>query len=241
MPRVCFFTVTCSDDYDFLLGSIERHAEMGRHLVLDTSPPDKAVKFSRLPESVQWVHEPNYGSGWKEFKLRTAVERACELARNLEGDVLIYLDSDEFYSLDSPQNLFPLGLEFMVWVNYTHWRKDGLPYMFGESEWHPRLWPRAGAVRVVANTAWQGHPAYNGNPEHHPVVHPPEGLSSIRAPGNFRHHLHYALGVKADEEETAKTTISGWPNEGVRVPMVPWPAKLTLWKNKGIRPSESFR
>lgn len=240
MPKVCFFTVTCFDDYEFLLGSIEHHAEMGRHLVLDTSPPEKAVKFNRLPDSVEWIHEPNFGSGWKEFKLRSAVERAMHLAKNLDSDVLVYHDSDEFYSNDSPDRLFPFAQDAMVSVNYTHWRKDGLPYIFGESEWHPRLWPKVSAVQIAPNVAWQNHPAYNGNPEHHPVAIPPSGLQSLRVQGNFRHHLHYALGSKADEEETAKTTIAGWP-DGQRVPLVPWPAKFSLWKNKGILPSESFR
>lgn len=240
IPKVCFFTVTHSEDYDFLLGSIERHAEMGRHLVLDTSPPDKAIKFNRLPESVHWVHEPIFGSGWKEFKLRSAVERAMNLARELDSEVLVYLDSDDFYTIDAPDRLFPVAQDVMVSVNYTHWRKDGLPYIFGDSEWHPRLWPRSAEVVIAENGAWREHPAYNGNPEHHPVVLPPKDLPVLRVQGNFRQHLHYALSTKAEELETACSTIVGWPN-GSRVPTVPWPAKLTLWKNKGIRPSEFFR
>ena len=213
---------------------------MGRHLVLDTSPSDKAVKFNRLPDSVEWVHEPNFGVGWKEFKLRTAVERAMHLAKNLDSDVLVYHDSDEFYTSDSRDRLFPYAQDAMVSVNYTHWMKDGFPYIFGESEWHPRLWPRTSGVMIAPNVAWKSHPAYNGNPEHHPVAVPPPELPILRVQGNFRQHLHYAFTEKADADETAKATIGGWPN-GHRVPSVPWPAKLTLWKNKQVRPSEFFR
>src|SRR5579871_808658 len=212
MPKACFFTVTHSEDYDFLLGSIERHAEMGRHLVLDTSTVEKAVKFSRLPDTVEWVNDPSFGTGWKEFRLRSAVERALRLARGTDAEVLVYLDSDEFYTPDAPSLLFPHATDAMVAINYTHWKKDGLPYIFGESEWHPRLWPRSADVVIATNTAWIAHPAYNGNPEHHAVVQAPAELPVLRVQGNFRHHLHYCLGPKAEEEETARTTIAGWPN-----------------------------
>lgn len=240
MVKATFFTVTYFDDYDFLLGSIEHHAEMGRHVVLDTSPADKAIKFNRLPDSVQWFHEPNFGHGWKEFKVRTALERAMSLAKELEGEILIYLDSDDFYSSDSPERLFPYATEAIVGVNYTHWKKDGFPYIFGPSEWHSKLWPKKSDVRFALNEAWKVHSAYDGNPERHPVAVSESGFPYLRVQGNFRHHLHYALGPKAEEETTALATVDGWPN-GSRVPKVPWPAKLDLWKNKGIRPSEFFR
>jgi len=239
---VLFFTVCGGgDDYDFLLGAIERHAEMGRHLVLDTTPEDRAVKFQRLPDTVVWMHEPLYGAGWKDIRLRTAVERAMRLGRLMSPDILVYLDSDEFYINEAPRDLFPYAMDAMVEVNYTHWRKDGHAYIFGPSEWHRRLWPAGSDVTIAQNTAWVQHPQYNGNPEHHPVPSPPANLPIIRVQGNFRHHLHYALGSKADDDETARTTIAGWPDGGARVPAVPWPAKLALWRDQGIRPSEFFR
>jgi hypothetical protein len=37
-PSVCFVTVCGGgEDYEYLLGSIEHHATMGDHVVLDTS------------------------------------------------------------------------------------------------------------------------------------------------------------------------------------------------------------
>jgi hypothetical protein len=239
--KVAFFTVCGGgEDYEFLLGAIEHHAEMGRHFVLDTTPADRARTFKRLPDSVEWLHEPVYGAGWKEFKSRTAVERAMNLAKTMDADVLVYLDSDDFYTWNSQNDLFPHAQDAMVEVNYTHWLKDGMPYMFGESEWHAKLWPTKGNVEIALNVGWQAHLEYNGNPELHqvPIGH---GMPFLRVPGNFRHHMHYAIGAKIDELEIAKTTIAGWPDQGKRVPMVPWPAKLRLWKDKGILPSESFQ
>lgn len=236
-----FFTVTCADDYDALLGGIEHHAEMGPHLVLDTTPEDRAIKFSKLPDNVIWIHEPLYGSGWKDFKLRSAVERAMKKARAFATDILVYRDSDEFYVKESVDQLFPWAKEAIVEVGYVHWRKDGNPYTFGHSEWHTRIWPTKSNVVIAPNLAWQAHPNYNGNPEHHPVPVPPVGLPMIRVYGHFRHHLHYAIGPKMDDEETARNTIEGWPNKGIPAPIVPWPEKLALWRDKGIPPSDSFR
>lgn len=241
MVKACFFTVTCAKDYDFLLGSIEHHAEMGSHLVLDTTPPNRAIKFTKLPDSVIWLHEPDFGSGWKEFRLRSAVERAMRKARAFSADVLVSLDSDEFFTRDSELLLFPWAANAMVEVQCIHWKKDGKPYTFGHSEWHPRLWPSKSAVEMAANVAWKSHPLYNGNPEHHPVASAPADLQRIRVYGQFHHHLHYAVGGKSLEDETAVTTIDGWPDAGVEAAMIPWPEKLRLWKDTGTLPSESFR
>jgi len=242
MVSVVFFTVTRSRDYDYLLGSIEQHAEMGRHLVLDTTfPPEEAIKFNKLPNTVRWIHEPVYGSGWKEFRLRTAAERARVLAGGMGADVLVYMDSDDFYTPESKNNLFPHALDAIVEIQYTHWRKDGYPYIFGESEWHKKLWPSWGDTIIGLNSAWHCHKDYNGNPEHHALAYDPTNIPMIRVLGNFRHHVHYAIGPNADDDETARTTISGWPDKGFRVPSVPWPPKLALWRDKGIRPSEFFR
>lgn len=241
MLKVGFFTVTCAKDYDFLLGSIEHHAEMGSHLVLDTTPPDQAIKFTKLPDNVIWLHEPDFGYGWKTFKVRSAVERAMKKARALATDIQVYLDSDEFYTKESVDGLFPWAEKAMVEIGNVHWKKDGKPYVFGASEWHCKLWPRTSDVLIARNTAWEAHPQYNGNPERHPVPQAPPGLPVIRVYGHFRHHLHYCLSGKADEDETARTTIDGWPDKGTLVAPVPWPEKLRLWKEQGIRPSESFR
>lgn len=237
--NVCFFTVVYHKDYDFLLGAIEHHAQMGKHLVLDTSPPEHAIKFNKLPPSVLWMHEPFYGYGWKTFRLRTAVKHAMENARLLESDVLVYLDADEFYTKDSLEGLFPWAQKALVEVQYIHWKRDGNAYTFGPSEWHCRLWPTKSLVEIAENKAWQMHPKYNGNPEHHPVPVPASGLPVLRVYGGFRQHLHYALGDKAFDEETAQNTIDGWPN-GTLTFTPELPEKLKLWKETGKRPLEAF-
>lgn len=240
-PKVCFFTVVCARDYDFLLGSIEHHAEMGSQLVLDTSPRDQAIRFRKLPDNVIWLHEPDFGSGWKEFKLRSALERAMRQARAFMADVMVYKDADEFFTRDSEELLFPWAERAMVETCTIHWKTDGKPYMFGPSEWHRRLWPASADVDIAMNTAWQSHPSYNGNPEHHPVPVPPGHLQMIRVYGNFHHHLHYAIGQKAAEDGTAISTIDGWPDFGTEIPPVEWPERLRAWKDFGIPPSEAFR
>jgi len=240
-PTVCFFTVTCAPDYEYLLGAIEHHAEIGLHLVLDTTPTEQALKFTKLPDSVIWIHEPVFGSGWANFRLRSATERAMRKAKALPVDVLVYLDSDEFFTKDSEDLLFPWGVNAMVETLSLHWRKDEKPWIYGESEWHRRVWPRSADVQIAENTAWREHPKYNGNLEHHPVPMPSLSLQLIRVYGHFHHHLHYAIGLKADDEESALSTISGWPDHGMPAAPVPWPKKLALWRDSGVLPSESFR
>ena len=237
---VVFFTVVYYKDYDFLLGSIEHHAKFGKHLVLDTSPPEHAIKFKKLPSSVLWMHAPFYGVGWKNFKLKSAVQDAMENARLLGTDIMVYLDADEFYTDESAKFLFPWAEKAMVENQYIHWKRDGKAYTFGHSEWHCRLWPAQSKVEIAQNSAWRNHPRYNGNPEHHPVPVPPQGLQVIRVYGEFRQHLHYALGPKAMDEETAVNTIDGWPDKGHEVVTPPLPEKLFLWREKGIRPIEAF-
>ncbi len=235
-PSVCFFTVCGGgEDYDFLLGSIEHHAELGRHVVLDTTPMDQARRF-RIPDTVRWIYEPAYGQGWKNFRLRTATERAMNLARESGDEILVYLDCDEFFVLN--EDLLWLALERMIEVKTLTWKPDGLCYDFGESEWHRRIWPASMDVEILRNDAWIAHPDYNGNPEHHPIPSPKSG-EIVRVEGRIHHHLHYALGRKAAELETAVTTIPGWKSGGAVVPPLPWPLPLQAWAAFDIRPSET--
>jgi len=238
-PSVCFFTVCGGrEDYDFLLGGIWHHAKMGTHLVLDTCLKPKS--FRGLPSGVRWINEPIYGSGWKKFKLRTAVERAKMLALESKANILVYLDSDEFFSLDSEEWLFPLANDRAVEVKNVHWKTDFNPYEFGNSEWHLRVWPSKMDVQIARNEAWLVHPRYNGNPEHHPVPVLPKGVYPIRAHGSFHHHLHYAIGSKTQETEVAEATIQGWPDHGKILTKVDWPGPLALWRDKNIAPSSYF-
>lgn len=237
-PSICFFTVCGGgEDYDFLLGQIEHHALMGQHVVLDTTPAKQARTFN-LPSSVRWIYEPIYGQGWKEFKLRSATERAMNLAKESGAAVLAYLDCDEFFSAECLDWVFPLALDRMVELKTVTWLPDGARD-FGDSEWHRRLWPAAMDVSIIRNEAWVAHPKYNGNPEHHPIAQPPSLDKIVRVHGPLHHHLHYAVGRKSRELETAETTIEGWASGGERIPDVPWPNALEAWKDHGLAPSLS--
>lgn len=240
-PTIAFFTVTRSRDYDYVLGSIEHHARMGRHVILDTTLPEHGPKtFRGLPPSVTWIHEPIYGCGWKEFRYVASSQRALEVAASLKTDVLVWLDSDEFFSEDFLEDVAPQALFAVIEVQCIHWRKDGHSYLFGESEWHTRIWPRWANLRVGINSAWAEHKDYNGNPEHHAIVHVAPNLPKMKILSPCHHHVHYAVGAGRDDDETAQTTVDGWQGGGRRVPDVAWPAKLALWRFKGINPSESF-
>jgi hypothetical protein len=236
-PNVAFFTVCGGgDDYDFLLGGIEHHAQIGSHLVLDTTPPPKAKTFRNLPSTVRWVYEPIYGHGWEEFRYKSALERAIQLANEFDPDVMVYLDSDEFFVLDD--GVIDLALVYALQVKTITWKADGKAYDCGDSEWHTRVWPGRAEVRVCINTAWLNHPAYNGNPEHHPVVDTDAPL--VRVEEHIHHHLHYAVGDKANELRNAIDTIPKFFEGAVEVPSVAWPAPLWRWKNEGVRPSSLY-
>lgn len=236
-PSVCFFTICGGgEEYDFLLGSIEHHARMGKHVVLDTSPSGTERRFKGLPSSVTWVHEPVYGAGWKEFKFRSALARSLELAKEQGADIVVQMDADEFFSEDSVDGLFPYATKYMVSTETVHWRGDK-PYSFGPGEHHVRLWPSAMDVRWPVNDGWLKSPHYNGNPDHHAVVVGPPGSRVTRVSGHYHHHLHYFVGNKAKDDETARQTVHGWPN-GNPATVSALPMPIWIWKYKGIRPSD---
>jgi hypothetical protein len=234
--NLAFFVVTHSKDYEYLLGSIEHHAAMGSIIVLDSSAAGEARRFVNLPSNVEWVHEPLYGSGWKEFRYRDALNRAIQLALEFAPDVLCYLDADEFYSGTWP---FLMGRNRMIELKIVEWLRDGKPRLFGESEWHARIWPADSDVKFVVNQKWLTHPDFNGNDQHHATPLEPSGLEKTRVHGLFHHHVHHALGPKALDEEVARQTVDGW-GKGVPQPPVPWPERLALWRDKGILPSTAF-
>jgi len=228
------------EDYEFLLGAIEHHAELGTHLVFDTTPVERARSFRKLPDSVFWVYDPSFGSGWKTFRFVAALQKAIALAEKLfKPEVLVQLDSDDFFSLGAGPAL-EAGKEAVVELQYVHWMPDGNPYLFGESEWHRRIWPAGRGVAVDQDPAWPTMRTYNGNPDTHPLLKVPAFLKTIRMDLLCRHHLHFALGEKAKDDEIAKMSITGWPHGGQKVEPEAWPQKLALWKTEGTLPSSWF-
>lgn len=243
MTVAAFFTVCGGgEDYEFLLGSLWHHAEMGNHVVLDTTPEGQQRTFRNLPPHVIWIYEPKYGQGWKEFRFRDALTRAAGLAKNY-GDVVICLDCDEFYSR-SIKWILEDAAQNPLYVETIHWRYDpaGIvrPYMFGESEWHLRMWPAKAEVSFPPNEVWVTHPNYNGNDHHHAVPRFPAGTEILKAPGLYHHHVHHALGEKSRDDSDASRTIPNW-GCGVKTIPVKWPTLLATWREAGIRPSTHFQ
>lgn len=235
MPKACFFTVCGGqEDYEFLLAVLEHHSKLGRCLVLDTTPPSRQRHFRFLPRGVVWIHEPDFGAGWKTFRCRHAVARASQLARNF-GDVVVYTDSDEFWS-PVVEELFETALGGPVEVRRTHWKRDGNAYLFKEPEWHVRLWPANEEVYFPVNDAWLSHKDYDGNSDRHPVACFRPGLAPVRSEMICHHHVHHLVGKKAEDDMTARSTIADW-DQGEKVGGLELPRPLALWKDFGVKPS----
>lgn len=240
-PKVCFFTVCGGgQDYEFLLGAIEHHAKLGNHLVLDTTPAWGVREFRNLPRSVCWIHAPNYGAGWKNFRYVSALRDAVNFAENIfkDADVLVQLDSDDFFSPDAEEAFATSWVgKSVVELQYVHWLRDGYPYIFGESEWHRRIWPARRGVRYEPDPSWS---QTMGSEETHPKLWIPDGMRVWRIEDLCRHHLHFAIGSKAKDDEIARSSVTGWPNGGTKVYPSPWPAPLQLWRDRGELPSRRF-
>lgn len=230
--------VCCSSDYDFLLGCLDRNLAFAPMLVLDTTPPALARKFA-LPSSVTWIHKPDYGHGWKEFRFRDALNDAIAMAEKEEPDVICHIDADEYFGAGIWRAL-ELAERYVVEVKTLHHLNPREALDF-PGEWHRRLWPAGMGVKITRNVMWEESPHYNQNPQYHPAHEIPPGMEVVREPRAPHHHLHYALGEKANDFESAKNSIQGWPDAGVRVPIGdPWPIPILLWKEKGILPSRAF-
>lgn len=230
-PSVVFFTICggasrayVEKEYNFLLGSIEHHAAMGRHVVLDNSPAEFAIKFPKLPDSVTWIHEPIYGHGKAVLRMKSAVRCASQIARSMNADVNVYTDCDEFWSENAVEDLWPIAKDLLCEVPTIHVDSQGKHFYF-EHEWHRRAWPgKFGEVLFPV----PNDPNFVGNPEDHPIANP-LGLEICRVMTLVHHHM--------------KCFIDGggiWTNSK-EIPAPIWPPKLRLWKDKGIPPLESFR
>jgi hypothetical protein len=87
---------------------------------------------------------------------------------------------------------------------------------------------------------WVSSRVYDGNPDTHPKLKIPEGIKVIRATTLCRHHAHFAVGNKANDQEIAKQSITGWPHGKEEVYPQPWPHLLENWRCGGHRPSEVY-
>lgn len=223
------------EDYQFLLGCMDRHLSYSRVLVLDTSPALMARRF-RLPSSVRWVHKPDYGQGWHEFRFADALNDAVSMAEDDGPDILVHQDSDEYFD-HTVAHALALGRGSVVEIKTLHHTGPDQAVDF-ETEWHRKIWPARRGVRFSGNAEWIASPAYNGNPQYHPKMEIPEGLGIIRQPLSFIHHLHYCLGEKAKDHSTALGSIPGWPDKGSTVrPEGCWPLGLLAWKETGQLPA----
>jgi hypothetical protein len=230
---VVFFTICggpnreyVEREYNFLFGSMEHHAQMGRHVVLDNSPPEHAIRFQKLPKSVTWVYEPIYGHGKEVLRMISAVRRASSIARAMNADINVYTDCDEFWSLNSETGLWPTAAECLTEVPTLHVDIKGNHYYF-DREWHRRAWSgRKGEVVFPMSD----DPHFVGNREDHPIAFPVGELSLKRVAGHFHHHMKCFIGG------------GGYYDDGVPIKDPPvWPEPLRLWKEQGIPPMEKFR
>lgn len=248
--KICFFTVCGGgEEYDFVLGSIEHHARIGKHLVLDVSLEQGSVDQGKLPPSVHWAYGggDNWGSGdWKTFKLASALEyaRRVALACFPETEFLVHLDCDEYFDVDALADLFDRNQGELVPRTFVfetiHWR-DGRALRFGPSEWHMRAWDVRADVGVIRNSAWEASSKYNGNPEHHPILTPKQKIfQEVRVLSPMHYHLHYAVGAKKHFTETAEATIDGWPAGIPLEGACPWPDPVRRWAESGVGPSRSY-
>lgn len=242
---VCFVTVCGGgEDYKFLLASMEHHAAMGNHIVLDTTPPDRRLAFTGLPRSVTWIHEASFGSGWKKFDFRSALGRVTSIAAQSRAETIVHLDCDEFYSSNSSE-LFQKArdLDSIVAVETIHWKKDRQAYRFGPSERHRRVWPAKMPVTFPVNQKWKDSAGFDGNPNHHALVEGPPGRTRVRyVEGFYHHHVHHAIGWKADDDDNARRTVEGWPT-GVFLDIAQggvWPWPLINWRENGVDPTKRF-
>lgn len=229
-PTVCFATV-CGTlvDYEFLLGAIREHATMGKHVVLDVTPAAKRKQFKNLPPSVVWVNDDSYQSDTKMFKFHSALLKVNEIARTMGTEIIVNMDSDEFFEPAATSKLFPLAFESALEHLIVTWGCDNQPHVRWDA-WLRRIWPTKMIVDIPRNVGWTKHPEYNGNPEMHPIPMWPPGARMTRTKELAHHHIHWTIHHKGHHP------FSEWPVAG----WCEWPPLLKLWKEKDIAPSLAF-
>lgn len=220
------------EEYNYLFGSMAHHANIGSHVVLDTSPPQWAIQPKNLPASVQWHYEPIYGHGLANFRGQDAIDRAIAIARQLDISVIVHLDCDEFFT-PNIADLFPMALNNIIAVKAYHWYPDVKAYEF--NDWKRRLGPAKDGIHMGLNVSWAKHPKYNGNPQNHSFL---SGFKAIRVDGVFLHHVPKAVGKKHDLRNPGTKIAMPWVTP---LDPVPWPEDLELWRTKGVPPSDKYR
>jgi len=229
-PSICFATVCGTPvDYEFLLGAIREHSTMGCHVVLDVTPALHRKQFKRIPSSVMWVAEDGYLSNTRMFKFHSALLRVNEIARATGAEVIVNLDSDEFFAPQATEKLFPLARNSAVEHLIVTWGCDNQPHARWDA-WLRRIWPSKMNVRIPRNEAWTQHPEYDGNPELHPIPMWPPNARVTKTQELVHHHLHWTIHHKGHHP------FSEWPVAG----WCDWPPLLKRWKEKDIPPSLEF-
>ena len=221
------------EEYNYLFGSLAHHAKMGIHVVLDTSPPQWAFNPKNLPASVQWYHEPVYGHGLNHFRNQDAIDRAIALARKSGIDIVVLLDCDEFFTPNTPADLFHQAVDKIISIKTYHWYPDVKAYDF--LDWHRRLGPAKDGIHMGLNASWAKHPKYNGNPQNHCFLSGP--MPVLKVDGAYHHHVTKAVGKKHYIRYPGKVNMP-WV---APLDPVPWPEDLELWRTKGIYPSDKYR
>lgn len=220
------------EDYEVFLGCLEKHLIHGSVIVIDTCPIEARRRFE-LPEQVSWYHCPLFGRGADKFRFATALNVAIGLAEEHSPDVLVQLDTDEYFESDLVIALEHAAAGTVIDVKTLHHTtpEEGLDF---PGEWHRRIWPARRGIRFKPNLR-------HSNPEFHPIVDVPMGIPIERETAIYHHHLHYAVGRKAEDLHTAQTTIEGWPDAAAKIPIRPWPPLIARWHSGGFLPSASFR
>lgn len=232
MKTVFLSVIGGGHDYDLFLGCLEKHLPHGDVIVVDTCPKAERRQWE-LPSGVHWFHCDLFGRGAKAFRFATALNVAIGLAEERGAELLIQADADEYYESDLSNALTRAAQGTVVDVKTIHHIAPGVGLDF-PGEWHRRIFPAGRGIRFRPNPRHE-------NPEFHPIVDVPLGMSIERETLTPGHHLHYAVGEKKHDLHTAQTTIPGWPDAGQKVTVPPWPKLIEWWSEGGPRPSESFK
>ncbi len=234
---IVFFTICGGESqevvdrqYNFLLGSMAHHAQMGRHVVLDNSPESFHKTFTKLPSSVTWIYEPIYGHGNKYLRQMDALNRAHNVAKTMTPEAIVYTDCDEFWTLGLVDLLKREVKNSLLTIPTIHVDINGEHYFFPH-EYHRRAWDGSMDVTFPYNKADPkefDNPTFEGNPQRHAIACPALGMTMKQVDDYVHHHM--------------KCFINGggsW-HLGTKIGKPEWPEELKLWKEKGILPIAKY-